>query len=351
MIQKIRLQNIRCFKDRVFEFGKNINLIIGQNGTGKTTILEAIGFFAFGGFVSSSSDSSAVSDGQQVGRIEVFSGQRNASVAISVGKRVTKIAKKIVKNSHLIGFKKAVLFNPQTVEITNASPQIRRKEIDIVIAQKDPAFVSVLLEYRKVLKNRNSLLKMIARGRAGENALGFWDEKLFELSWHIYKSRMAFISYTNERISPIYKKLSLREGKSALTYKPSCDYERYQEALVGAREYDIASGSTSIGPHRDDFSVLFNAHDVKDHASRGEQRLAALALKLIQIDYLSENDHKPILLLDDVFSELDRRRREALVSNIDLDSQVFVSATDKAMIPTDLLAGANLIDLNGGPVE
>jgi DNA replication and repair protein RecF len=351
MIQKIRLQNIRCFKDRIFEFNKNINLIIGQNGTGKTTILEAIGFFAFGSFVSSTPDLSAVSDGQEVGRIEIFSKQKDASVAISTGKRVTKIAKKVVKNSRLVGFKKAVLFNPQTVEITNASPQIRRKEIDIAIAQKDPAFVSVLLEYRKVLKNRNSLLKMISRGQTGENVLEFWDEKLFELSQHIYESRMAFIGYTNERISPIYSKLSLRDGKSVLSYKPSCDYERYQEALVNVREYDITSGSTSIGPHRDDFSILFNTRDIKDHASRGEQRLAALALKLIQIDYLSENNHKPTLLLDDVFSELDRNRREALVSNIDFGEQVFISATDRAMIPVAFLGGSNLIDLNGGLVE
>lgn len=350
MIQKIRLQNIRCFKDRVFEFNKNINLIIGQNGMGKTTILEAIGFFAFGGFVSCTSDLSAVADGQEVGRIEVFSEQRDASVAISANKRVTKIAKKVVKNSQLIGFKKAVLFNPQTVEITNASPQIRRKEIDIAIAQKNSAFVSVLLEYRKVLKNRNSLLKMISRGQVSENVLGFWDEKLFELSQHIYKSRMAFISYTNERISPIYEKLSLRDGKSVLSYKPSCDYERYKEALINVREYDIASGSTSIGPHRDDFSVLFNARDIKDHASRGEQRLAALALKLIQIDYLSENNHKPILLLDDVFSELDRSRREALVLNIDFCEQIFISATDKKIIPTAFLGDSNLIDLDGGLV-
>lgn len=351
MIQKIRLQNIRCFSDNVFEFGRGTNLIIGQNGTGKTTILESIGFFAFGGFVSGKSDFAAVSDNQEVGRLEIFSDSKKASVAISSLQRVSKIAQNKVKNSLLIGFQKAVLFNPQTVEIVSASPAARRKEMDIVIAQKDPGFVTTLLEYRKVLKNRNSLLKMIAHAQTSADTLDFWDDRLSELSRHIYEARIAFINYQNERIGDVYAKLSLRKGKSKIVYKPSCDYVRYDEALVSSRDYDIVSGSTSVGPHRDDFSVLFDGHDIRDHASRGEQRLAALAIKNIQIDYLSENSCKPALLLDDVFSELDHRRREALIKNIDAECQIFISATDKAVIPTYLLSGANFIDLNGGEDE
>ncbi len=351
MIQKIRLQNIRCFGDDVFEFGPGTNLVIGQNGSGKTTILEAIGFFAFGGFISVKSDFLAVSHAQEVGRIEVFTDSKNASVAISGLQRISKIAQNKVKNSQLIGFKKAVLFNPQTVEIVSASPAARRKEMDIVIAQKDSAFVTTLLEYRKVLKNRNSLLKMVAHAQTSSDALDFWDEKLDELSRRIYEARTIFIDYQNERIGDVYAKLSLRKGKSKIVYKPSCDYDRYAEALVSSRDYDIVSGSTSVGPHRDDFGVLFDGYDIRNHASRGEQRLAALAIKNIQIDYLSENSHKPALLLDDVFSELDHKRRESLIENIDPDCQIFISATDKAIIPAELFSGANLIDLSGGDDE
>jgi len=347
MIKQIKLQNIRVFPNNTFEFDPGVNLVIGPNGAGKTTILEAITFFAFGKFFSVSPDSMAVSDTESVGRLEVLTDKGKASVAITPKEKIAKVYDNKIPNSQLIGFEKAVLFNPETVELICASPDVRRREIDLIIAQNNPNFVIETLQYRKVLKQRNSLLKTIAAKRAGEEELEFWDSQLRELSLKIVGERKAFLDEINGSISQIHGKFSSRKGELKIIYRDSADYDRFQEALQAMRESDIAGGSTSIGPHRDDFYFEFNGRSLRDHASRGEQRLAALALKLEEVEYLSAPDCQPLLVLDDVFSELDEGRRTALTGGLrDKKNQIIISATDDQMIPESLKQNAHLINLS-----
>jgi len=347
MIQKIKLENLRCFEKSTFEFTPGVNLIIGSNGSGKTTILEAIGFFAFGRFISAQQDSLAIKNGQEVGRIEAAVSSEGkdleVSAAIGSGLKITQINGKKVPNSRIVGLQKAVFFNPETIDLVSGSPAVRRRELDQIIAQKKKAYVLDLLNYRRILHQRNELLRRIAAGRSRQSELSFWDEQLVGEGIKIYERRIKLLQKINRSIKEVHTYLIGNESALELKYVPSVDYERYDESLVGALDADLRYGATSLGPHRDDFVFSENGFNLKDGASRGEQRVAAAAFKALSKDYLTDGE-APILVIDDIFSELDESRREAILHILG-GGQTFISATDEKVVPKDLKENANIIRL------
>ncbi len=347
MIQKLKLENIRCFEKASFDFEPGVNLITGSNGSGKTTILEAIGFFAFGRFQSVAQDSMAIKSGNEVGRVEinlVSDGKEiTASAAILQGAKVININNKKVPNSRIVGLQKAVFFNPETIDLVSGSPAVRRRELDQIIAQKKKSYVLDLLNYRRILHQRNELLRHIAVARAKRGELDFWDRQLCEEGMKIYEYRLKLISKINQSIKEVHTYLIGNESALELKYAQSVDYNRFDEALVGALDADLRYGATSIGPHRDDFVFVENGFSLKDGASRGEQRVAAAAFKALSKDYLADGE-APVLIIDDIFSELDSKRREA-VMHILQGGQIFISATDERVVPQGLIEKANIIKL------
>ena len=348
MIQKLKLENIRCFKKASFDFGEGVNLIIGSNGSGKTTILEAIGFFAFGRFQSLAQDSLSIKSGADVGRIEIElteSGKPvNASAAILSGAKIININGKKVPNSRIVGLQKAVFFNPETIDLVSGSPAVRRRELDQIIAQKKKSYVLDLLNYRRILHQRNELLRRIAAERAGKSELDFWDEQLGMVGTKIYEYRLKLIKKINQSIKEVHTFLLGNESALELKYVASVDYGRFDEALIGTLDADLRYGATSIGPHRDDFVFTENGFNLKDGASRGEQRVAAAAFKALSKDYLADGE-APVLIIDDIFSELDEQRREA-VMHILQGGQIFISATDERVVPQELIKKAKTIKLS-----
>lgn len=356
MIQKIKLQNIRSFSNAEFEFSDGVNLIIGPNGSGKTTLLEAIGLFAFGTFASASQDVQAVSAASDVGRVEI-EGEKQGSLAsaecvISDGKKIFKVLTNKVPASQMIGYFKAVLFNPETIDLVSGPPQVRRRELDMVVAQKKRTFVQILLEYRNVLKQRNQLIKRIALSQAKTGELEFWDKELVSYAHIIVKERKGFLKIINADIAKIHEELIGRPSSLVLNYLPSCDYGRFEELLAANLEHDLRAGLTLYGPHRDNFSFCAKGGsasggqrpiNLREMASRGEQRLASVAFKMETKNYLADED-EPILIFDDVFSELDVARREA-VAHVLNHSQTFISATDEHVVPESLKKKARILKL------
>lgn len=350
MIKQIHLKNVRSFTDSVFEFKEGINLIVGDNGSGKTTLLESIGLFAFGKFLSVEHDASVVRSNELAGRIEAEfydNSQNSASVGLSSKEKIVEVGGSRVPISNLIGLQPQIFFNPETVDIVAGSPVVRRREMDVMILEIDHKFVADLLNYKKVLKERNMLLRRIAIGSAKRGELDFWDEKLANYAIKIYKTRIKLLNFYNDRINDVFKELSNRDRELKLKYIPSCDYDRFREVLVAKTEGDAESGSTSVGPHRDDFMFMFSNHPMREGASRGEQRLAAVAYKALGREYLLQAGIDPIIVLDDVFSELDQVRRSSVAKVLNLSDakQVLISVTDKKVIPESLIEKANMIKL------
>ncbi len=347
MIERLKLENIRCFEEKELEFSPDVNLIIGSNGSGKTTVLEAIGFFAFGRFQSANQDSLAVKLGEEVGRIETHllleGKQVKASAAILKGSKVTAVNEKKVPNSKIVGLQKAVYFNPETIDLVSGSPAVRRRELDVTVAQKKRTYLHELLNFRRILKQRNELLRLITLGRGKADELDFWDNELVLSGTNIYREREKLIKKINQRLAEVHTYLIGNESALLLKYVPTVDYSRFNEALVACRDGDLRLGATTLGPHRDDFTFVENGFELQNGASRGEQRVAAAAFKALSKDYLTDGE-KPILIIDDIFSELDDKRRESVL-HILKGGQTFISATDEGVVPGSLLRKAKVIRL------
>lgn len=348
LFSKISLQNIRVFKNNTFEFNKGISLIVGKNGSGKTTILESLALFSFGRFQSIQRDQMAICSGKKVARIEVQIIQNSFTHTVGLGltptNKVMKIDGKRFSASQMVGTQRSVLFNPETIDLVSGPPQIRRRELDLTIAQKHPTHIKILLEYRQVLRQRNELLKRIAMDFAQINELDFWDKQLAERALSIVKERHSFIKKSNQLIGSIYKRLLGRDLPLSLSYMESTDYNNFLDSLRKKRGYDIKTGLTSLGPHRDDFCFETDRFRLEEGASRGEQRLAAFAFKLLERDYLTEGDRLPVLLMDDIFSELDDDRKNTIVEILD-GGQIIITATDESVLPDTMRKKGKLIEL------
>jgi len=350
MIKSIRLQNLRTFRDSVFEFEPGINLIIGSNGSGKTTILESIGLMAFGKYLSIQTDAFAIRKGEEASRVEaqVEAGEeQQVEIGFSAKDKIIKVNGSSQPVSRLIGLAPQVFFNPETVELVFDSPALRRRELDMVLTQADHSFVVDILNFRKILKERNALLRSVGSRRASSEELQFWNDKFTHYALKVYGKRHELLKFYNTRIDKVFAKLSVRTEKLSLKYLPTTDYDRFSEALYAHQEMDIANGLTSIGPHRDDFAFLLDKHSMREGASRGEQRLAAVAFKVVASEYLISQGIDPIIVLDDVFSELDSSRQLALAESLEKFKveQIFISSTDEEQVPISLIERANIIRL------
>lgn len=350
MIISLQLTNIRSFKKASFEFKQGINLIIGSNGSGKTTILESIGLMAFGKYLSINQDIYAIRNKEEAGRVEAkLDGDEKREVEIGFSKQEKIISLDGVKSpvSALIGLLPQVFFNPETVELVFDSPALRRRELDMVLTQADRNFVMEILNFRKILKQRNALLRSVGLRRAAPEELGFWNERFVELGLKIFASRDKLIKFFNKNLAEIFNNLSQKGENLSLKYLPSGDYERFEEVLYARQQMDIENGLTSVGPHRDDFVFLLEKHSMREGASRGEQRLAAVAFKAAAADHLIGEGIRPIIILDDIFSELDPVRKEAVAEALRIFKvdQVFISATDERGVPEILKKNANIIRL------
>ena len=313
---KISLQNFRNYEKRTFEFGLK-TLIVGENGAGKSNIMEAVYLLATGKSFRADYESEMVSYDKDFFRVMGVIGEMGEMGVEMVENRKRFLVNGVPRRQvDFVGNLRAVLFCPQDMELVTGSPGGRRRYLDFVISQMDREYRRCLISYEKGLRQRNKLLEMIREGLAQRSQLYFWDKLLIKNGEYITLKRGEYLTGLAE-----YDKSTISETRLA-------QYEMEE----------VAAAATLVGPHRDDFIVNLAGRDVSKFGSRGEQRMAVLGLKEAEIKRLSDEDTKeqPLLLLDDIFSELDHRHREEVMSLVkNYQGQVIMTTVDRHLLPTN----------------
>ncbi len=318
MIQNIKLQGFRNFSKKEIEFSEKITVIVGPNGSGKTNVLESIFLLATGKSFKAKVEEEMINEKSEITRIQsgnlelVLSkgslGKHKKLLVNGVGKRLIDFA----------GNLKVVLFGPWDMDLVTGSPSLRRKFLDTVLSQVDREYHRSLLSYEKGLRQRNRLLLRIRDENLPRNQLLFWDKLLIKNGDYVSKRREDLIDFINSQKYLNASEISLHYDKSAISESRLLQYE----------QEEVFAGTTLVGPHRDDFIFRTGENDLVVFGSRGQQRIAILWIKLAELNFVEkETSVKPVLLLDDIFSELDHDHR-AIVWEIVQKQQSILTTSD-----------------------
>lgn len=350
MLNTIRLQNFRSYVDDSFELGPGVNIVVGPNASGKTNLLEAILVVARGGSYRAK-DSELVRFEAPWARLEagLHDSQRIVKLERQNGtvKRSFVINDQVLQRLSLQKTIPTVLFEPNHLSLLTGSPEQRRNFLDDLIEQTVPGFGTSKRVYKRVLSQRNALLK---KGyTAASQQVFVWNLRLSELGGRIATERARLIEQINQYATETYRGLSNTDASVQFAYESTCSLDQYETSLLKALEQnlerDCIIGHTGAGPHRDDMSVTLNGRPAEETASRGETRTIVLMLKIIELRLLTEaRGVTPLLLLDDVFSELDGKRRHALTSYLQ-PYQTFITTTDADVVLKHFTDSCNIIPL------
>jgi len=333
LIKSIKLQNYRNYEHLNIVFDHNINVFYGDNGQGKTNILEALFLSGTTKSHRGTKDKDLIQFGFEEAHLEIVIEKNNLEYVIdmhlkkntSKGIAINKVS--LQKASDLFGIGCFVFFSPEDLNIIKAGPTVRRRFMDLELSQLDCVYLSYLLHYNKIINQRNTLLKNININHNWMDTLDVWDLQLIEYGNKIMYIRNKFILNINKIISNIHKKLTNDKEELKIIYEKSIGKNTLEESLKKNREKDIRFKSTSVGPHRDDLFFISNGINLRQFGSQGQQRTAALSLKLAELELAKElTQDTPVLLLDDVLSELDKHRQNCLLESIK-DIQTMITCT------------------------
>lgn len=366
-ITQIKLRDYRNYETCHVDLSDHLNLIIGDNGQGKTNLLESVYVCGFGKSFRTAKDTEWMRIGSQSTSIHLEyekHGQRGIIEIRQLNNRKKEVKVNGVplsKMSELIGHLNLVLFSPEDLKLVKESPGERRRFIDRELSHISPAYCHLLMDYHRILDQRNSSLKQMQfRKKVDSQLLSIWDEKLADIGTKIMLRRTVFINQLAEMSSKIHFQITDGTEKldvkyiSSLTSKNGSDYDTiYKEFLMTLEKNqnkDVERGYTTIGPHRDDLGLSINSKDIRSFGSQGQQRTAALSLKLSEIEIIyNELGEYPILLLDDVMSELDGHRQNFLIKTFD-KVQTIVTATEVGQLYQDHLNNGKLFRISSGNV-
>lgn len=343
-VKSLKLDNFRNFEKIQLEFdaSNGIQIFLGKNAQGKTNLLESIFLLSFPKSFRVPSPNDLIRFGQNYFTIEAELSDRELMLGFQK-KPIRRTYKKNgaeVKLQEYLTNLQTVLFTPEDVEVLNDSPAERRRLLDTILAQVDREYFADLIHFTKILKQRNALLKRIQQKKSEISELSYWNKEFAQTSEKIHLKRQGLIKYFQDNILNLYAEISEQaENKIIFSYKFSGhsrveQFNSYSEVMLDLLEqdlrYEIEVGHSTVGPHRDDFSIELNGKDVAQFCSRGEKRSFILVLKIIELKFLEEKSgSKPILLLDDVFSELDGARRTKLLELAN-NYQTFISTVEES---------------------
>ncbi len=336
IIKSLELADFRNYENLKIDFSSGTNILYGDNAQGKTNILEAIYLSATTKSHKASKDKEIIGFGKEEAHIRTILEKNNAQYRIDMhlrknrSKGIAIDGQKIKRASDLIGMLNVVFFSPEDLNIIKNGPSERRRFMDMELCQLDHIYLNSLSKYNKLVVERNKVLKDLYEHPENSVLLDVQDKQLCEYGSVIIKARDKFIKELNEIISPIHEKLTGGKELLSVYYEPNVEVDDIEKKLSAARKKDIYTKQTTVGPHKDDFSFIINSPegiDIRKYGSQGQQRTASLSLKLSEIEIVKKSKKEnPVLLLDDVLSELDSNRQNYLLNTIG-DIQTIITCT------------------------
>ncbi|NUJ97642.1 DNA replication/repair protein RecF [Candidatus Gracilibacteria bacterium] len=339
MIKSLSIKNFRNFQNKTFSFEKDINFILGDNGSGKSNILEAISILC-GNEIFGLDFYNLVNKEEEVFFIESEDNEGN-KVSVSYDKinNIKKIAingknTSISKQKDFVA--KSIVFHPMVMNMMYLSPSLRRDFLDSILSHSYGEYAKLLKSYKDILKNRNKVLKNIKEGKREKKEIIFWNQKFIEIASQIYFYRFELKKYFSKHINSLLIYFDGKISNISFHYITKVDQEKKEESIEGYLiknlERDIILGNTHIGPHVDDFDIMLDTVSISHFASRGEAKSIILGLKLLETQFIEEKTQKkPILLIDDLLSEIDEKHKNIILSQLN-GYQIIISSLGKGEI-------------------
>lgn len=352
-INKLNLYNFRLFKEFCLEFNEGLNIIFGNNAIGKTTIIEAINYLGLTKSFKTSNDDDIVRNENNEFAVHgiIFNGENTSKLTVSKVGKIKKVSineKYVKKISEYLGEFLVVVFSNYDQRSLLANSKDRRKLFEPIICQISEFYLSYYNYYNKLLNERNTLLKRLNFEYTDSlmKLIEVIDERFVLYASKIIQIRKKICEEINFVIEEIHYKISDKKEKLSIKYLPSCDAVELSAKLKNALKEDIKKGSTSFGPHRDDYRFIINENDLISHGSQGQQKNSLVSLKLAFVEIIKKEKNKyPILLLDDVFGELDKTRQNNLVLAIPDGVQTIITSSSITELDNKILDKANIINL------
>ena len=340
-INDLTLTNFRNHNNLKINFDSNVTLITGDNGSGKSTILEAIYILSVGRLKASRYDRDLIQYGKDFCSVkaniqtkeddldmelQIIKSERFDNASIKKAK-INKVVKSI---QYFTGVFNSVLFSPGDIQLITGSPSERRKYIDNILSQIDLDYKRNLNNYLQATRQRNKLLENINKGFGGQNEIGFYTDQILNHGKAIQEKRSKMFEDIEPIVSKYGRNLNNKKTELKINYKKN---EISEERLQEYKSREIAAMTTLLGPHRDDFEILFDGHDISNFGSRGEQRSCVLSLKIAEMEFIEKKKgDKPVLLLDDIFSELDGKHQEAVTNCIENNQTILTSTSTPSFL-------------------
>jgi len=354
MVLSVGFKNFRNLCESVQDLGKGVNLIYGDNAQGKTNFLESIYLCATGRSQRTVNDREMIRFGEKDAYIHL-----NMSNCDQIDINLKKDQKKgiainkipIKKLGDLFGYLHVIIFTPEDMKLVKAGPVERRQFMDMELCQLSKLYYHEIQQYYRVLKQRNILLKMIQSKNSLKDTLHVWNEQLMDHGLKIMEKREKFIYEISEAASKIHNEITGSNEDLTIQYKANVQPDEFREKLERSADRDTVVGNTSVGIHKDDLMFSINGNDAKTYASQGQQRTVSLATKLAEIYIIKKNrKENPVLLLDDVFSELDGNRQKYFHKNIE-ESQTIITCTGLNEVINNLPGDVSIYHMSRGKMR
>ena len=358
IIEKIKLKNYRNYDSLEINLNEKLNVIIGKNAQGKTNLLESIYVLSLTKSYLGVNDKNLIKLGNNYAILEadaiLNSGPKKFKLLIKDnGKQVIINGKEIKKLSDYVSNLKVIIFSPENIRMIKEGPSIRRKFLNMEISQISMKYVKLLMDYNNIVRQKNEYLKLDNKNKDYLNIL---NDEVAKLSVEIYLLRRKFLDNINMFIDKIYYEIMGMQGLK-IKYISNIDYfedkkemvDKFREKIDKDLEKEMLYKISLIGPHRDDFIFVLNDKNIALYGSQGQLRSVILALKLSEIELFKQSgDDDPILLLDDIFSELDLDKKNNLIKYINNNIQTIITTTDINMIDENLVKKANIFEIKNG---
>lgn len=347
-LKSLQLTNFRNYSNLELKFDNRHTIFVGNNAAGKSNILESIYLLSTSKSQRVENEDELIKESEEFAKVEGFLDQGETELLVILNRKGEDMnfRKKTLVNGisrrtvDFIGNLPAVIFYPSDINMVTGSPSLRRWHLDLGLAQIDREYKKSLTTYEQFLTARNRVLKRIREGQGRIDELNYWTDELVKQGKVVSSKRIAFFDFINSLSTPL--------GEFKFIYQPSIIS---QEKLLETNGREVAAATTLIGPHRDDYSVLLEGRNMAHFGSRGEQRTATLAFKLAQLEYMAKIlNQRPILLLDDVFSELDANHRAHVVEIVS-KQQTIIATVELENIPKSFLDSSRILRVEDGKIS